>query len=160
MALLWTSFYVLASRQGYVHLQSILYAKRIWTLGSPIFINFQQLGSWSRAWKQQAYWFYWFFSYHMCKHKTCDPLAFSKYNSHWNKCWRPCGLSFTVLVVYSTVKIWVQKIADFAIKMPNSDCETSESESSESSATSSAVPILALKVIQIVLQKAQNQRLI
>ena len=47
------------------------------------------------------------------------------------------GLSFTVLVVYGMVKIGVQKITDFAIKMPNSDHETSESESSESYATSS-----------------------
>ena len=42
-----------------------------------------------------------------------------------------------MLVVHGTVKTWVQKITNFAIKMQNSDRETSESESSESSATSS-----------------------
>ena len=40
-----------------------------------------------------------------------------------------------MLNVYSTVEIGVQKIADFAIKVANSDRETSEFESSESSAT-------------------------
>ena len=35
------------------------------------------------------------------------------------------------------VEIGVQKIADFATKMPNSNCKTSESKSTESSATSS-----------------------
>ena len=41
-----------------------------------------------------------------------------------------------MLIVYGTVEIGGQKITNFAIKMPNSDRETSESESSESSATS------------------------
>ena len=38
------------------------------------------------------------------------------------------GLSFTASVVYGAVQIGVQKIMDLAIKMPNSDHETSESE--------------------------------
>ena len=72
----------------------------------------------------------------MCKHKACDSLAFQKIQFpieiHVED-----GLLFTVLVVCGTFKIGVQKIMDFAIKMPNSDRETSESESSESSASSS-----------------------
>ena len=62
-----------------------------------------------------------------------------------------------MLVVYCRVEIGVPKMMDFAIKMPNSDSETSGSESSESSVL--LVLILALKVIEVVLQKAQNWRL-
>ena len=74
---------------------------------------------------------------------------------HWNTRWRRPFIHQVDSEQYRRNR--VQKITDFAIKMSNSDHETSESESNKSFATSSTT-FSAERAV--VLQKAQNQRLI
>ena len=98
------------------------------------------------------------YSYHLCKFAVLWPPSFSKIKFQLKYTLKD-GLSFTVLVVYS---IWSKSGSRKSrILPPKCQIQIVKLQNlNQLKVLQLPVPILALKVTRVVLQKAQNRRLI